>query len=166
MDTITLGNEIPAYELAELYCMLSCITVRMMTTVPRGGFGPHRSMTFGLTRHRFKGKELRPSWASMKFPEIHAEIFRLGAMYCPHEFTSVHLNHNVTCPPHVDGNNNGRSTVISFGDYEGGMLMVEGAKCNAFCRPVTFDGNRLIHWNTADLIGNKFSLVFYNSREF
>ena len=160
---ITLGPEISAEELAELYCMLNCITVRQVSSKPRGGFGTHRSMTFGLTRHRYKGRELRKSWATVKYPQIHDEVFRLGKLICPHPFTSVHLNHNVTCPPHVDGNNNGISTVISFGEYTGGVLVVEGVHCNAFCRPVTFDGNCLTHWNAPDLKGNKYSLVFFNS---
>lgn len=155
--------EIPSHELAVLYCMLENTTIRMVNTKPRNGFGRHRSMTFGLTRHRFKGKELQTSWATNKYPEIHDEIFRIGRAYCPHEFTSVHLNHNVVCPPHMDSNNNGCSTVISFGDYEGGILIVEGNKYNAFCRPITFDGNKLIHWNSPNLVGNKYSLVFFNS---
>jgi hypothetical protein len=41
-------------------------------------------------------------------------------------------------------------------------LIIEGETHDAFCNPVTFDGSRLVHWNTADLAGNKYSLVFYN----
>jgi hypothetical protein len=153
---------IPEEEFAAVHDMLSKIKVRLVSSAPRGGFGTHRSMTFGLTRHRFKGRELRPSWASLKYPQIHAEVFRLGRAFCPHPFTSVHLNNNVICPPHVDGNNNGESTVLSFGEYTGCNLVVEGIEYDARYRPLTFDGNVLKHWNTPNLVGNKYSLVFFN----
>jgi hypothetical protein len=158
-------EQIPEDEFRSLNDMLSKIKVRLVASAPRGGFGTHRSMTFGLTRHRYKGRELRPSWASLKYPEMHKEIFRLGELYCPHPFTSIHLNSNVTCPPHVDGNNNGESTVVSFGDYAGGNLVVEGIQYDAYCKPITFDGNVLKHWNTPNLVGNKYSLVYYNTVE-
>lgn len=167
MSIIQRAEQIPEEEFQMLFNMLSKIKVRLVTSAPRGGFGPHRSMTFGLTRHRYKGRELRPSWATNKYPEMHAEIFRIGELYCPHPFTSVHLNSNVVCPRHIDGNNNGISTVVSFGAYVGGKLVVEQGvppeEYDAYCKPITFDGNKLYHWNTPDLVGTKYSLVFYNT---
>lgn len=167
--SIKEAEAIPEEEFLVLHAMLRGIKVRKISAAanPRSGFGEHRSMTFGVTRHRFKGRQLLPSWASLKYPEMHKEIFRLGNAFCPHPFTSVHLNSNVTCPPHVDGNNNGESTVLSFGGYVGGALVIEGengvaVQHDAYCRPVTFDGNAWTHWNTPDLVGNKYSLVFFN----
>jgi hypothetical protein len=146
-----------------LFNELQKITVKKSSlTSTRSGFEIHRSMSFGLTRHRFKGRNLKPSYASTRYPHIHKLIFEIGDRYCPHPFTSVHLNHNVTCPPHIDADNVGISTVLSFGDYTGGTLVVEGEIRDAYCNPVTFDGSKLMHWNTADLVGNKYSLVFYN----
>lgn len=159
---IKSADLIPEEEFAALHEMLSKIKVRILTTGPRGDFGRHRSMTFGLTRHRFKGRALLPSWASLKYPRMHEEVFRLGRAFCPHPFTSVHLNNNVICPPHTDGNNNGESTVLSFGEYRGCNLVIEGIECDARHRPITFDGNVLKHWNTPNLDGNKYSLVFFN----
>lgn len=161
----TQGKAIVEEEFLPLHDMLRCIKVRKIGAAanPRSGFGEHRSMTFGLTRHRFKGRALRPSWASLKYPEMHNLIFSLGHLYCPHPFTSVHLNSNVVCPPHVDGNNNGESTVVSFGGYIGGTLVIHGNEFDAYCRPTTFDGNQLLHWNTPDLVGSKYSLVFFNT---
>jgi hypothetical protein len=68
----------------------------------------------------------------------------------------------------VDGNNNGESTLVSFGGYAGGNIVIEDAtgvavKYDAYCRPITFDGNLLKHWNTPDLVGDKYSLVFFKS---
>lgn len=171
MSIIQREEQIPEEEFKSLFNMLKKIKVRLVSSAPRGGFGTHRSMTFGLTRHRYKGRELRPSWASLKYPEMHKEIFRIGQLYCPfHPFTSVHVNSNVTCPKHVDGNNNGISTVVSFGAYTGGKLVVQGEnevaeEFDAYCKPITFDGNKLYHWNTPDLVGTKYSLVFYNTKE-
>jgi hypothetical protein len=169
---IKQAEAIPEEEFMWLHAMLRGIKVRKISAAanPRSGFGEHRSMTFGMTRHRFKGRQLRPSWASLKYPEMHNEIFRLGKLFCPHAFTSVHLNSNVTCPPHVDGNNNGESTLVSFGGYAGGNIVIEDAtgvavKYDAYCRPITFDGNVLKHWNTPDLVGDKYSLVFFNTED-
>jgi hypothetical protein len=166
--SIKQGEAIATEEFSAQHAMLRCIKVRKIGAAanPRSGFGEHRSMTFGLTKHRFKGRQLLPSWASLKYPEMHNEIFRLGNLYCPHPFTSVHLNSNVTCPPHVDGNNNGESTLVSFGGYVGCNIVIEDGngdtvKYDAYCRPITFDGNLLKHWNTPDLVGDKYSLVFF-----
>jgi antibiotic biosynthesis monooxygenase (ABM) superfamily enzyme len=65
----------------------------------------------------------------------------------------------------VDGNNNGESTLVSFGGYVGCNIVIEhdgdAVKYDAYCRPITFDGNLLKHWNTPDLVGDKYSLVFF-----
>jgi len=43
--------------------------------------------------------------------------------------------------------------------------MIEGTNANAYLQPIKFDGTKQTHWNTADLEGTKYSLVFYNHRE-
>jgi hypothetical protein len=63
----------------------------------------------------------------------------------------------------VDDKNTGVSCIVSFGEYEGGKLMVTGVEHDAWCQPLTFNGSVLPHWNTPLEEGsNKYSLVFYN----
>ena len=130
----------------------------------RKDFGKCRFVTFGLTRYRFRTNMLQLSAYSKKYPEIYELILEIGKKYCPHDFNAIHLNHNVTCPPHKDATNVGASTIISFGEYTGGKLVVEGEICDAYMQPITFNGYELMHWNTNDLIGNKYSLVFFNRK--
>jgi hypothetical protein len=53
--------------------------------------------------------------------------------------------------------------LVSFGEYSGCNIVVEGAKLNADCQPIIFNGADLEHWNTDDLVGTKYSLVYYNA---
>lgn len=126
----------------------------------RRGFPAHRAITFGITRGRFTGKtEL--SYYSKKYPQIYEEILRIGNKYCPIKFNSIHLNNNVVCPPHKDSKNVGNSCLLSFGDYSGCNIVIDGVQYDAKYNPIVFNGAELEHYNTNDLIGNKYSLVFY-----
>jgi hypothetical protein len=126
----------------------------------RRGFPIHRAITFGITRGRFNGKtEL--SYYSKKYPHIYEEIMKIGNKYCPIKFNSIHLNNNVVCPPHKDSKNVGNSCLLSFGDYSGCNIVIDGIECDAKYNPIVFNGAELEHYNTNDLIGNKYSLVFY-----
>lgn len=83
-------------------------------------------------------------------------------------YTSVQYNKNQKCAKHIDGNNAGVSTIIGFGDYEGGELLIyydgpdeEPTRVdikNKFC---VFDGSKYYH-ETADFKGNRITLVFFN----
>ena len=148
-------------ELFVLYSMLEEITIpKKNDTNNRRGFPYHRSTTFGLTKGRFSGK-IDLSWITKKHPDIYNEIVRVGNLFA-FDFTSIHLNHNVICPKHKDENNQGNSLLLSFGDYTGGNIIIEDKKYDANCNGIIFNGSLLEHWNTDDLVGNKYSLVFYN----
>ena len=41
-------------------------------------------------------------------------------------FTTIQLNKNRQCLPHVDKNNIGDSVIVALGDFEGGELLIEG----------------------------------------
>lgn len=152
-------------DLNNLFFELKKITVKKSsTTYVRRGFGICRFITFGMTRYRRDSSHLQLSYFSKKYPTIHEMLFDIGKKYCPHEFNAVHLNHNVTCPPHKDSQNQGISTVISFGEYTGGKLVIENEIYDAYMTPITFDGSALTHWNENDLVGNKYSIVFFNRK--
>jgi len=165
---IELPNVEPS-ELSILYEMLQNINIRKKGEKSnRRGFPlNHRSATFGYTRARYgtrkNGKLYDLSTYSLKYPEVYQELLRIGNLICPFEFNSIHVNENVTCPPHKDSNNIGESLLISFGDYTGSNIVVEGNEYNTNCKPIIFDGSNLLHYNTNNLEGNKYSLVYFNN---
>ena len=167
IDVIQLP-EVDASELFELYNMLENIIIpkKSKSTNRRGFPIGHQAMTFGYTRARFvtrkNGKLFDLSNCSLKYPEIYNELLRIGNIYCPFEFTSIHVNRNVVCPKHKDSKNVGRSMLLSFGDYTGCNIIVNDKIYDANCKPIIFDGAKLEHYNSDDLEGIKYSLVYYN----
>ena len=152
-------------ETTNLYDMLSKIKVPKQS----GGrgrsktFGEHRSMTLGYIKGRVTRK-YDLSYNSKRMPKIYEEVCRIGKLICPFEFSAIHLNHNVQCPRHIDGNNAGRSVIISLGEYEGGSLFIEGqGEFVTKNHPLIFDGGKYYHWNAPITSGNKYSLVFFSS---
>jgi hypothetical protein len=122
-----------------------------------------RAMSLGLSKGRFDGI-IGLSYYSKKYAEIYAEVVKIGEAISPHfNFQSIHLNNNVVCPKHLDSKNVGESVLVSFGDYEGCNIVIEGEIYDAKHTPIKFNGALMEHWNTNDLVGNKYSLVFYNS---
>lgn len=162
---IQILPSIPAEEFLPLYNMLNQIRLRKTSyRNNRRGFPHHEKMTLGIVRGRFSGI-VGLSNDSIIHTEIFEEVMRIGDKYCPFEYTSIHLNHNVVCPPHVDDKNNGISMLVSFGEYEGGNIVIAGAVYNAKHTPIVFDGSKLTHWNTDNLVGNKYSLVYYKKNK-
>jgi len=153
-------DKIEPDEFRALYDMLKTIRIPMCGDKTRRGFPPHKKMCLGIIRGRWNGI-VGLSADSMKYPDLLDEVVRIGDKYCPFNFTSIHLNHNVICPPHKDSKNAGASMIVSFGEYEGCKLVVEGNVCDTYLRPVLFNGSKMEHYNTNDLIGNKYSLVYY-----
>ena len=148
-------------ELSVLYSMLEQISIPFLhITKNRRGFKLHRAITLGLTKARFK-RIVGLSYQSKKYPQLYDEVVRIGNLL-NFEFTSIHCNHNVICPKHKDNNNKGNSLLLSFGEYTGGNIMIEDKKYDANCNAIIFNGSLLEHWNTDDLVGNKYSLVYYN----
>ena len=132
-------------------------------------FPAHRSDVFGVVK-------LRPYWVikkgGIKFvysvqskakckKKIYAELVRIGKIFCPFKFSSILVNNNTICGKHRDANNMGESMLISIGDYQGCNIVVEGEAFSAKYQPVIFNGSQMEHWNSDDLVGNKYSLVFY-----
>jgi hypothetical protein len=151
-------------EFEYLEAMLKTINIpRKSHTNNRRGFPEkHRAITLGQTKGRFNG--IRGlSYYSKKHPELWNEVQRLGKIIVPFEWNSCHINHNVVCPPHKDSGNISQSCIISFGNYTGCDLIVEGVKQETHYTPLIFDGTTNTHWNTNDLVGNRYSLVFYKT---
>ena len=54
--------------------------------------------------------------------------------------------------------------LLSFGDYTGCNIVINNKTYDANCNPIVFNGSELEHWNTDDLIGTKYSLVFFTTK--
>jgi len=144
----------------ELHQALTKITLPWQKAGNRAGFPKYRSAVFGDIRSRRTGKR-GPSAASLKHPEIHRLLFELGATIAPN-CTACNVNQNLVSPPHRDTNNSGESVIVSFGNYEGGLLVVNGVEHDTKT-PLKFNGCLLEHYNTPITQGNKYSVIFYNN---
>lgn len=130
----------------------------------RCGFPYHRGTVFGLVKPRYskiKNPQCVLSYDSKQYPEIYEELLRIGKLIVPFEFKTIQVNHNLVCPKHKDKNNKSRSILVSFGEYVGGEIFIEGVKYSAYHTPIEFDGCKMEHWNDP-IEGNKYSLIFFS----
>jgi hypothetical protein len=173
-------NIISDEDATELYNICKNITIPLMKFKDYGPdkqasrmgraqqFGNHRSALLGYVykrnQPRSMGRQL--SAFSIKQPELYDCLIKLADKYFPeHKWTSIQLNHNLTCTPHFDKHNNGASIIFSVGDYIGSNLCVENTEhiieYNTHNTIISFDGSQHKHWNTPLLSGTKYSFVFY-----
>ena len=131
----------------------------------RYGWGPHRAAVLGLTMPRNFARDgncPRVSVYTRKHRELYFKIKRIGQLCCPDfEFSSLHINNNVVCPPHKDRKNMGVSILLSFGEYTGCNIVIDGTKYDSNLQALIFNGSQLEHYNIKDLVGDKYSVVFY-----
>lgn len=134
----------------------------------RKNFPAHRSIVYGMIENRpaimqrYKKELYDLSRHTKEKPHIWEELERIGDIICPFPFSTCYICKNTVAGKHYDANNVGMSCIVSIGDYTGCNLIIENKKYNAKYNPIVFDGSRIQHWNTDDLSGNKYSLVFYN----
>jgi hypothetical protein len=162
--SIEIRPSIDPIMFANLLAMLNNIKVRRRTgRSNRLGFKDgSRFMNFGTTKGRFDGIVREKTYIDKKYPVISEELNKIGKLL-DFSYNSIHLNNNVICPPHYDKHNNGNSLLISIGDYDGCNIVIEDKIYDAKYTPIIFNGSKLKHWNTDDLKGNKYSLVFYTA---
>jgi hypothetical protein len=151
--------------LLEVYNLLDSITLPVLTNKMGRAktFGRHRAITMGLIRGRVT-KKYELSRHSLKYPLLYEALMKFGKTIVPFEFNAIHVNHNLVCPRHLDASNTGNSLLVSFGDYEGCNIVVEGhGEYNTNCSPIVFNGATCYHYNTPLKSGNKYSLVFFTN---
>jgi predicted 2-oxoglutarate/Fe(II)-dependent dioxygenase YbiX len=73
------------------------------------------------------------------------------------------FNQNYQTQPHYDAMNSGRSAIVSFGDYEGGELVVEGGVVDTYRKLHFMEGSKQLHWNNPITTGTKYSIVFFST---
>jgi hypothetical protein len=164
MNMSVSGRPLSLPATSSLYELLKTYTIPIRNgRNNRRGFPKHRSLTLGITKARFSGV-VGLSYYSKKYPELYQTLRTYGESICDFPFQSIHVNHNVTCPPHKDSNNQTKSCIVSFGPYTGGELVIvkDGihTKHITLENPVIFNGNELEHYNLPHT-GDKYSIVFY-----
>jgi hypothetical protein len=122
----------------------------------RLGFPDHEGCVFGLIRARYKGTT-DLSLHSKKYPDVYEELKKIDV---PIQYTSIQINKNLVCPKHKDKHNVGDSYIISFGNYTGGELVIEGIPYDTR-KGLIFNGYEKEHWNNP-IIGNKYSVIFFS----
>jgi hypothetical protein len=140
--------------------LLNNITFPVHSVNNRAGFPKHRSFVIGLTKHRCH-RYVMPARLNDIYPELLDELFKLGDEICPFNFTSVYVNKNVVSPKHKDSNNIGESLIVSLGNYTGCNLVIDNKIYDAKYTPIIFNGAELEHYNINNLVGTKYSLIFY-----
>lgn len=136
--------------------------------IPSGGpksgraktFGIHRSVALGLVKDRISRQYGLSKPSQNEFAFLWKIIQELGQAIVPFEWTSVYINKNVVCPEHTDSKNIDESVIVSFGDYEGGELVIRDYGKFDIHRPLVFRGC-IPHWNLPIKSGTKFSVVFF-----
>jgi hypothetical protein len=142
---------------------LNGITIATHPQGARRGFPKHRNCVWGISRGRFNGK-VGLSTYSQRYPAILQEMMRVAHEIAPNfEYNSIQLNKDLTCPPHRDDKNRGTSLIFSIGDYTGSDLVIEGRPYTTKNTPMFFDGGVYQHWNTPDLQGTKYSLIYFTN---
>jgi hypothetical protein len=116
------------------------------------GYGNRRNLGFG----EFKNNK--------DYPDLYDALLAFGREVVPDyiPFTAIQVNHNYKTKKHIDQNNIGRSLAISFGDFTGGELVVEGHKYQTKLHPLIFNGALKEHYNMP-IKGDRYSLVYFVS---
>jgi hypothetical protein len=120
------------------------------------------AFTLGDTLQYDKGRV--KSKHNKKFTYLHDLLKKMMKNRDPDfEYTSIQLNKNFACAPHVDVNNVGTSYTISLGEFEGGNLNIliqdELKIVDTKNKFVKFNGKN-VHW-VSPFKGERYSLVFY-----
>ena len=99
-------------------------------TSNRTNIGPNiYSMVLGWVKQPFHTPAYHLSKLHNEQPEMFELLCRFVWEHDPtFTFSSITLNKDLQCPPHVDANNVGPSLIIGLGNYDGGELVVEGKK--------------------------------------
>ena len=124
--------------------------------------GIGRSQTVGKVRQKFKST-FNDSAFTKANPDLKTLLFNIGKKYNPLGFTSVQVNQNYECLPHIDKNNHGLSMIFAVGDYGGGLLYINDKPHDIAYKPLIFNGAKNLHYVSKITKGNRFSFVYFTT---
>lgn len=125
----------------------------------RLGFPTHYNGVFGITKARFSSV-VGLSRLTKKYPHVYDALKNVDV---PIHWNSIQINKNLVCPLHKDKQNVGDSYIISYGDYVGCNLVVDGIEYDTR-NGLVFNGFEKEHYNTELISGTKYSVVYYISK--
>jgi hypothetical protein len=167
--------ELQTNKIEELYHLLQKVKLNANNERQGKKMGSGKTGTFGFvwvapTRKGNKYVLWALSRLSTKYPLIQMKLDSLIKQIDPtFDYTTIQINKDTVCNPHIDDSNTGESILVSIGDYSGGNLCIkiddtiETISTNL--RPIRFNGSQHFHWNTSIQSGTKYSIVFYNRRK-
>jgi hypothetical protein len=140
--------------------IISNMTVRIGYNRKNSGIGRSQVFGYGDRRQRGYGDFLN----NKRHPELWKALALFGEMVVPKSipWTAIQVNHNYQTKEHIDGNNIGKSLSVSFGDFEGGELVIADVPYQTKYHPVIFNGALARHRNEP-IQGNRYSLVYFVS---
>ena len=153
----TLVGDVSASEFLDLTREL--MRKNITKNCDRATAGAGKSQAFGIIRRwSYRPHLSRNTWMR---PYLWKLLLEFASKNVPIAWDGVTVNDDYTSAPHTDKGNEGESYTISFGDFSGGELCLEGdIKINTRCRGYLFNGAAIKHW-TAPHTGRRFCLVFY-----
>jgi len=153
-------NNIKSFVLEELE------NTKFPKNISRKNISNNSTLSFTLGKVNYRGqyfldyKTKGPSRWNKKFPKLYRRLNKLMKLHKPDfKYTTIQVNKDVFCNPHIDKNNIGPSYGIAMGDFTGGELVVEGKKFNINRKFKKFNGT-LGHWITP-FKGTRYSLIFF-----
>jgi hypothetical protein len=129
----------------------------------RTQLGPGITCSFGFVNRNCRG--YGPAMNNQLYPNIYEELKKLCNTIMPgHNYTAFMLNVNYEAKPHRDRYNEGVSTTVSFGDFEGGEVVVHDDKINTRYCPITFRADLLTHSVLPITSGKRYSIVMFRQK--
>jgi len=162
-----IQTEVNPSLLNTLYDMLNSITIpKRAKTSQRYNTTGMRTICFGLVKYRIQFKN-KPTHGESRFTKLYPEIYDelkqiIQQIYPDFTYTTIQVNHNGVMDYHTDKNNQGDTVILSFGEYEGGYLVIDEKKYNTYCNAMRFDASKIPHMVTNDIVGTKYSLIYFS----
>ncbi len=152
-------TDVQRERLLELWEVLKGWNIPLTGGKPKRSTGNGRSCSFGFIRkrHRLPGVGIYNAKKPIVWKALKAFADSTGF-----EWDSIQVNQDCVCGKHKDANNVGDSYLVSFGDYTGGELVVEGEVYDCNMKPIIFNGAKMEHWNN-ELTGSKWSIVLFRT---
>lgn len=156
----TFKNDVPYEDLFDIQQEL--ILHPLAVNPDRRKSGKGRSQAFGVIRRwSYRPWISRNTWMRVGLWGL---LQKFAEKYVTVDWDAVQVNDTYESQPHRDKGNRGESYIISFGEYDGGELVIQNGDeehvVDTKYRGHTFNGSQLLHWNKP-IIGRKFSLVFF-----
>lgn len=170
-------NPIQSNQIEDLYDLLEKTKIKSHSSSAQSGKienkeGQSVNLGFIWNRTQLKnGGHLRMTLST--FTKTHKSLLISCANLCrsidaDFDFTTIQINKNCVCMPHLDSANVGESILVSFGNYTGGQLNIKDRDTitciDTNLQPIRFNGSQYFHWNNT-FYGTKYSIVFYNRIE-